>query len=288
MNAIVRNVPTRSERQRLGAVGFLDRDGADEHDDGEGDQDEADRAELALEVCPGAFLDREGDLLHLRCARVGGEDALDQIEADGEGQQRRRSRSDQDQPLAASKLELLPTAFGGENRYVHLSSWSRDRDDVPPLVPRLAAPRGPWLDASAARAAGTLAVVRTDGTNDPHRRSHARRHTHLPNVMTGARFGLAAHDATPWNSSAPSWLRSASCSLPSWATRPSSWRSTSGRAYPLRVVVVGLALGYAAAGAVAALVGGLLGAALPDRPLAIGGGIVFLVFAVLSLRERRG
>ena len=58
-----------------------------------------------------------------------------------------------------------------------------------------------------------------------------------------------------------------------------------GARYPLRVVLVGLALGYAAAGAVAALVGGLLGAALPDRALAIGGGIVFLVFAVLSLRE---
>ena len=58
-----------------------------------------------------------------------------------------------------------------------------------------------------------------------------------------------------------------------------------GARYPLRVVIVGLTLGYAAAGAVAAVVGGLLGAALPDRPLAIGGGIVFLVFAVLSLRE---
>jgi Ca2+/H+ antiporter, TMEM165/GDT1 family len=54
---------------------------------------------------------------------------------------------------------------------------------------------------------------------------------------------------------------------------------------PLRVVLAGLILGFAAAGAVAALVGGLLGAALPDRALAIGGGIVFLVFAVLALRE---
>jgi putative Ca2+/H+ antiporter (TMEM165/GDT1 family) len=58
-----------------------------------------------------------------------------------------------------------------------------------------------------------------------------------------------------------------------------------GARYPLRVVVVGLTIGYATAGAVAAVVGGLLGAALPDRPLAIGGGIIFLVFAVLSLRE---
>ena len=54
---------------------------------------------------------------------------------------------------------------------------------------------------------------------------------------------------------------------------------------PLRVVIAGLMLGFAAAGAVAALVGGLLGAALPDRALAIGGGIVFLVFAALALRE---
>jgi putative Ca2+/H+ antiporter (TMEM165/GDT1 family) len=54
---------------------------------------------------------------------------------------------------------------------------------------------------------------------------------------------------------------------------------------PLRVVFAGLVLGFAAAGAVAALVGGLLGAALPDRALAIGGGIVFLVFAVLALRQ---
>jgi Ca2+/H+ antiporter, TMEM165/GDT1 family len=54
---------------------------------------------------------------------------------------------------------------------------------------------------------------------------------------------------------------------------------------PLRVVLAGLTLGFAAAGAVAAVVGGLLGAALPDRALAIGGGIVFLVFAVLALRR---
>jgi putative Ca2+/H+ antiporter (TMEM165/GDT1 family) len=59
-----------------------------------------------------------------------------------------------------------------------------------------------------------------------------------------------------------------------------------GARYPLRVVLVGLTIGYAAAGAVAAVVGGLLGAALPDRALAIGGGVVFLLFAVLALREQ--
>jgi putative Ca2+/H+ antiporter (TMEM165/GDT1 family) len=59
-----------------------------------------------------------------------------------------------------------------------------------------------------------------------------------------------------------------------------------GARYPLRVVLVGLTIGFAAAGAVAAVVGGLLGAALPDRALAIGGGVVFLMFAVLALREQ--
>ena len=58
-----------------------------------------------------------------------------------------------------------------------------------------------------------------------------------------------------------------------------------GARYPLRVVLMGLTLGFAAASAVAAVVGGLLGAALPDRAMAIGGGIVFLVFALLALRE---
>ena len=60
-----------------------------------------------------------------------------------------------------------------------------------------------------------------------------------------------------------------------------------GARYPLRVVIAGLALGYAAAGAVASLVGGVLGAALPERPLAIAGGVVFLVFAALGLRDAR-
>ena len=60
---------------------------------------------------------------------------------------------------------------------------------------------------------------------------------------------------------------------------------TFGARYPLRVVVFGMALGYAAAGAIAALVGGLLGAALPERPIAIAGGVIFLVFAALALRD---
>ena len=57
-----------------------------------------------------------------------------------------------------------------------------------------------------------------------------------------------------------------------------------GARYPMRTVMIGLALGFAAAGAVAAVVGGMLGAALPEKPIAIAGGILFLVFAVMTLR----
>jgi putative Ca2+/H+ antiporter (TMEM165/GDT1 family) len=57
-----------------------------------------------------------------------------------------------------------------------------------------------------------------------------------------------------------------------------------GARYPMRTVMIGLTLGFAAAGAIAALVGGVLGAALPEKPIAIVGGILFLLFALLTLR----
>ena len=57
-----------------------------------------------------------------------------------------------------------------------------------------------------------------------------------------------------------------------------------GARYPMRTVLLGLTLGFAAAGAVAAVVGGVLGAALPEQPIAIVGGILFLAFALLALR----
>jgi len=60
---------------------------------------------------------------------------------------------------------------------------------------------------------------------------------------------------------------------------------TFGARYPFRVVALGMALGYAVAGALAAIVGGLLGAALPEEPIALAGGVVFLVFAALALRD---
>lgn len=57
-----------------------------------------------------------------------------------------------------------------------------------------------------------------------------------------------------------------------------------GARYPLRIVAIGLTLGYGAAGLLATIVGGLLGAALPDRPIQIIGGVIFLVFAAMAMR----
>lgn len=57
-----------------------------------------------------------------------------------------------------------------------------------------------------------------------------------------------------------------------------------GARHSLRTVALGLALGYGVANALAALVGGVLGAALPERPIAIAAGALFLVFAALALR----
>jgi putative Ca2+/H+ antiporter (TMEM165/GDT1 family) len=58
-----------------------------------------------------------------------------------------------------------------------------------------------------------------------------------------------------------------------------------GARYRLRTVAIGLLLGYAAAGAVATLVGGVLGAALPERPIALASGVLFLGFGLLALRR---
>lgn len=60
-----------------------------------------------------------------------------------------------------------------------------------------------------------------------------------------------------------------------------------GTRYSLRTVAIGLALGYGAANIVATIVGGLLGAALPDRPIEIAGGVIFIGFAALALRRAR-
>ncbi len=61
-----------------------------------------------------------------------------------------------------------------------------------------------------------------------------------------------------------------------------------GARYRLRTVAIGLAVGYAAAGSVAALVGGVLGAALPEREIGLAAGALFLAFAVLTLLDDEG
>lgn len=58
-----------------------------------------------------------------------------------------------------------------------------------------------------------------------------------------------------------------------------------GARHRLRVVACGLALGYGTANLVAVVVGGVLGAALPERPIEIVSGAVFLGFALLALRR---
>ena len=60
-----------------------------------------------------------------------------------------------------------------------------------------------------------------------------------------------------------------------------------GARFSLRTVAIGLALGYGLANIVATIVGGVLGAALPDRPIQIIGGAVFLGFAALAVRRAR-
>jgi len=58
-----------------------------------------------------------------------------------------------------------------------------------------------------------------------------------------------------------------------------------GARFSLRTVAIGLALGYGLANIVATIVGGVLGAALPDRPIQLIGGVVFLGFAALAVRR---
>ena len=57
-----------------------------------------------------------------------------------------------------------------------------------------------------------------------------------------------------------------------------------GARHRLGPVLAGVALAYAATNLLSVIVGGLLGAALPTRALGIGGGVLFIGFAVWSLR----
>lgn len=55
--------------------------------------------------------------------------------------------------------------------------------------------------------------------------------------------------------------------------------------YPLAVVLTGIGIAYAFTQGVAALAGGLLGAALPTTALGVGAAIVFFAFAAWTLRD---
>lgn len=57
-----------------------------------------------------------------------------------------------------------------------------------------------------------------------------------------------------------------------------------GARHSLRQVVLGLFVGYGAAGVIAVVVGGMLGAALPRRPIEIVGGVIFIGFGIMALR----
>ena len=59
-----------------------------------------------------------------------------------------------------------------------------------------------------------------------------------------------------------------------------------GARHRLGPVIAGVALAYAATNLLSVIVGGVLGAALPTRAIGIGGGILFLGFAVWGLRAR--
>ena len=57
-----------------------------------------------------------------------------------------------------------------------------------------------------------------------------------------------------------------------------------GARHRLGPVLAGVALAYAATNLLSVVVGGLLGAALPTRALGLGGGVLFICFALWTLR----
>jgi putative Ca2+/H+ antiporter (TMEM165/GDT1 family) len=60
-----------------------------------------------------------------------------------------------------------------------------------------------------------------------------------------------------------------------------------GARYRLTTVLAGVAGGYMASMLLSVVIGGLLGAALPTNAISIGGGVLFVIFAVISLRSAR-
>ncbi len=58
-----------------------------------------------------------------------------------------------------------------------------------------------------------------------------------------------------------------------------------GARHRLGPVLVGMFIGYGVANLVSVTIGGLLGAALPTRPIGLAGGAVFLLFAIWAVRS---
>jgi Ca2+/H+ antiporter, TMEM165/GDT1 family len=58
-----------------------------------------------------------------------------------------------------------------------------------------------------------------------------------------------------------------------------------GARFRLSTVLAGVALGYMASMLLSVVIGGLLGATLPTNAISIGGGVLFLAFAVWTLRS---
>ena len=113
-NASVRQMPDSANDSASTPVVLLHRGRREEHDDRERHEDDGDRLELTLQVRQRAFLDRLGDLDHLRRAFVLGEHALHQDEADTEREQRGQRRTDEDEPLTSVEVERLVAAFGSQ------------------------------------------------------------------------------------------------------------------------------------------------------------------------------
>ena len=83
------------------------------------DDEDCERAELAVEIGSGAFLDRSADLLHLVGALAGGQHLAEQDEADGQGGERDRRDHTDDDAVARGELEARRDC-GGQ---IHPSSW---------------------------------------------------------------------------------------------------------------------------------------------------------------------
>ena len=92
--------------------------GQREEQDEDDDDEHAERAELAVEVRRGAFLDRSADLLHLRGALAGGEHLPAQNEADGQGGEGDHRDHTDDDAVVRPELDAL-----GEGGRKHSSSW---------------------------------------------------------------------------------------------------------------------------------------------------------------------